>query len=163
MTSKSGKKSLKKPQVNESTAAEVIPPSAVEQRQGRVLKMSWQGPYPPPDVMKQYDDVVPNGAERLFLAFEEETKHRREMERLSLGFQGRDLVIGKVFALLFTICVLLTIAYAIANDSPWVAAVLGAGMLTTIAVGFFRIYGDSETKKPHEESDPKNQSSSKDS
>ena len=75
------------------------------------------------------------------------------METQSLGYQGRDLIFGKLLALIFVLAVLVVIWVAIENDSPWVAAVLGAGMLGTIAFGFFRVFGDVSQKKPDKPND----------
>ena len=110
------------------------------------ITQAWQAPFPPPEIMKKYDEVVENGARRLFQMFEEETKHRREMERLSLNYQGRDLVLGKWLALAFCLAVLAVVSFAIWNKAEWVAAVLGAAMLTTIAIGFFRVFGDGQDR-----------------
>ncbi len=105
--------------------------------------------------MKGYDDVVPDGAKRIFQAFEDETKHRRQMESKTLEFQGRDLVQGKRYALAFVIVALAVIAFAIQKEANWVAALLGGGLLGTIAFGFFRVMGDEpkqkETKKQQDE------------
>jgi uncharacterized membrane protein len=101
--------------------------------------------------MKRYDDVVPNGAARLFEQFEKEATHRREMESSSLHYQGRDLEQGKRNALWFGFGVLIVMALAIYLNAGWVAAVLGGGLLTVIAVTFHRIFGDTQTK--HQDKD----------
>lgn len=90
-----------------------------------------------------------------FEIFEDETKHRREMDSRTLGFQGRDLLIGKILALFFVLAVLGVTMFAIQNNSPWVAAILGAGMLGTIALGFFRVFGDSAKNNSSKETAPK--------
>jgi uncharacterized membrane protein len=61
----------------------------------------WKGPLPPPQALAAFDDVVQNGAERVFQQFEAQGTHRREMERLSLTAQVQDLRIGKLFAFIF--------------------------------------------------------------
>lgn len=64
------------------------------------------------------------------------------MEELVANLQGRDLLIGKIFALIFALGVLAVVAVAVLNGSPWVAAVLGGGMLATVIFGFLRVFGD---------------------
>lgn len=108
--------------------------------------VTWQAPILPPEILKKYDEVVPNGSTRLFEQFESEAKHRREMESTSLRYQGRDLQQGKWNALLFGFGVLSVMAFAIWKDTGWVAAVLGGGLLTVIAVTFHRIFGDNQNK-----------------
>lgn len=149
------KKSSKKPPSSE-IEGEILPPSQGPGSAGRVLRQTritqtWNAPFLPPEIMKKYDDVVPNGAARLFQIFEDETKHRRDMDSRTLGFQGRDLLIGKILALVFALSVLGVVVFAIQNNTPWVAAVLGAGMIGTIALGFLRVFGDgSKDKAPKE-------------
>jgi uncharacterized membrane protein len=40
----------------------------------------FQGPLPPPSILERYGDTVPNGAERIFVQFEEQSRHRRDRE-----------------------------------------------------------------------------------
>ncbi|MGQ0485810.1 MAG: DUF2335 domain-containing protein [Hyphomicrobiales bacterium] len=56
----------------------------------------WQGPVLPPAILKQYDSVIDNGAERLFKQFENESAHRRDLDRLGAHYKGRDLIAGKI-------------------------------------------------------------------
>ena len=153
------KKSSKKASSNK-IEAEILPPNSNSSpRDGVVshtrITQTWNAPFLPPDIMKRYDDVVPNGAARLFQIFEDETKHRREMDSRTLGFQGRDLLVGKILALLFVLAVLGVTMFAIQKNSPWVAAILGAGMLGTIALGFFRVFGDRTKDNSPKETKPK--------
>jgi uncharacterized membrane protein len=132
--------------------AEIIPPVQPQPQAGVIshTRISWSAPILPPEIMKKYDEVVPDGAKRIFQAFEDETKHRRQMETKMLEYQGRDMVQGKRYALAFVFAALAVIAYAIYMGSPWVAAMLGFGLLGTIAFGFFRVMGDDVKHKPHE-------------
>ncbi len=98
--------------------------------------------------------MVENGAARLFEQFEKEAKHRREMESSSLHYQGRDLVQGKKSALLFGGGVLFAFCFAIWMGAEWAAVVLGAGLLTTIAITFHRIFGDKEQNSTKKEDPP---------
>jgi len=156
---KSQKSGSKKPPNAENGRPEVIPPPDDEVRPRQSVRhmsithtQTWSAPFPPPEIMKRYDDVIPNGAARLFQIFEDETKHRREMERKSLYFQGRDLLIGKLFALIFALTVLGVAGFAIWMNAAWVATILGAGILGTIAATFFRIFGDNAKEKTSEPS-----------
>ncbi|MGQ0485811.1 MAG: hypothetical protein ACT4SY_10735 [Hyphomicrobiales bacterium] len=51
--------------------------------------------------------------------------------------------------------VLAVSAYAIANDAPWIAALLGGGMLATIVFGFLRVFGDGPRSRPPEKDEGK--------
>jgi uncharacterized membrane protein len=41
----------------------------------------YSGPIPPPELLRQYDQIIDNGAERIFSAFELQTRHRQSLER----------------------------------------------------------------------------------
>ena len=44
------------------------------------MSMSWNGHMPPPEIVRGYNDAVPNGGERVFNQFELEADHRRKMQ-----------------------------------------------------------------------------------
>lgn len=45
---------------------------------------SWDGVLPPPEVLKQYEDIVPGVASRILKAVEQEQRHRQNREREAL-------------------------------------------------------------------------------
>jgi len=47
----------------------------------QVQAFSFSGPLPPPQLLSQYNDVVPNGAERLMKMAEVQQTHRHDLER----------------------------------------------------------------------------------
>jgi len=64
-----------------------------ELAQVRIIRAirEYSGPLPPPEMLKEYSDACPGGAERIMAAFESETSHRQEMERLSMAMQQQAL------------------------------------------------------------------------
>ena len=40
----------------------------------------WAGPIPPPELLAEYDQVIPNGAERILSMAEKQSDHRMRME-----------------------------------------------------------------------------------
>ena len=50
---------------------------------------SYSGPLPPPVLLRGYDEIVENGAERIFRMAEQQAAHRQELERMLLGGQDR--------------------------------------------------------------------------
>jgi len=42
--------------------------------------ISFSGPLPPPGLLKQYNDVIPNGAERIMAMAERQSAHREALE-----------------------------------------------------------------------------------
>jgi uncharacterized membrane protein len=45
-----------------------------------VQQLSFSGPLPPPNILKQYNEALPNGAERVMVMAENQSKHRQGME-----------------------------------------------------------------------------------
>ena len=45
------------------------------------IKEQYSGPLPHPEIMRQYDSIVPGLANRIIHQFEEQSKHRRELEQ----------------------------------------------------------------------------------
>lgn len=41
---------------------------------------TYSGPLPPPDILRQFEEIVPGSAERIFAQFEAQSAHRRSME-----------------------------------------------------------------------------------
>jgi uncharacterized membrane protein len=99
---------------------------------------SWSGPLPPPAFLADFDRIVHNGAERVFAQFEAEATHRRAVESRQSFIHGLTSVLGQVLAGLFAAGALSLIALAIEKNQPWIAAVLGAGTVSTCIIAFIK-------------------------
>jgi len=44
--------------------------------------MPYQGPITPPELLRQYDEIVPGAADRILEMAEEQSKHRQSCERM---------------------------------------------------------------------------------
>lgn len=87
---------------------------------------------PAPDDVQRYDELVPNGAERLFAEWEAESAHRRKSERRALSAEIFERIGSRVMAFLFALGALGTTAYCASIDQPWPAAVIGGGTLVAV-------------------------------
>lgn len=54
-----------------------VPVSAEEYKVQRRVDV-WSSPFPPPQVIREYEDILPGAADRLITLCEDEAKHRRE-------------------------------------------------------------------------------------
>ncbi len=101
--------------------------------QVRKLKMqvsqTWEGPYPPPAVLRAMDEIVPGAAERIIAQFEAEADHRQKTERRAqwLAFNGQ--MASRASGLIFAGGCLWLIWCAISAGAYWAAAVLSAAMV----------------------------------
>lgn len=71
----------------------------------RVLQQ-WQGPLPPPEWLKGYDETVPGLANRLFACFERQVDHRIAIERLVVAGNTRAQSNGQWFAFIIALSVM---------------------------------------------------------
>lgn len=112
--------------------------SRTEQTTISVRSQEWHGPLPPPAILEDFDNVVPNGAERIVKAWEDETRHRREIEVQEQRSFYRDMLVGKIFALIFVLAALGTAAFAAYVGAEWLGAILGAGTIGAVVWAFVR-------------------------
>lgn len=72
--------------------------------------LSFQGPIPPPMLLRQYEDVVPGSADRLIRLTEKQTDHRIDMERTivkgRVGLSVRGQVMAFVLSVFFGVIAL---------------------------------------------------------
>ena len=97
-----------------------------------LAEFSWRGPLPPPQVLRQINDIVPEGAERLMAQFERETRHRHLLERRAQNYPLFDQLAARGAALVFALACLGVAIHAINSNQPWVAGAFGAA---TAAIG----------------------------
>jgi uncharacterized membrane protein len=89
-----------------------------------------------PDILRGYNDVIPDGAERLFKQFETEAHARREYLRRG---QAHNLIValsGRIAALVFALSALSVSAYALHLGHPWAAAIIGGGTIAVVVAAF---------------------------
>ena len=102
------------------------------------MEISWQGPIPPPQMLRKSNEIIPNGAERLIAQFESETKHRHMRERRAQNYPLIDQLAARICALVFALACLGVAVHAINVGYPWVAAAFG---VATIAIGVSAFLG----------------------
>ena len=75
------------------------------------VHQQWTGPLPSPESLEKFNQVIPNGAERVVAMAEKEQSHRIEYEKLGLSASVKEARIGQFIGAL--IC-----AGAIAEGVP---------------------------------------------
>jgi uncharacterized membrane protein len=83
----------------------------------RHVRVTWQGPLPPPAALKAIDEVVPGGASRLIIQVEAESIHRRKMETRKQNYPFYDQMLARLSALIFALACLWLIKYAIDKEA----------------------------------------------
>ena len=79
-------------------------PGPQEPRQPEIVRQDfWQGPLPPPAILDQFRQMVPDAPERIFAQWEQEATHRRRIEERSLTGNLRTVRFGQVGAISFSL------------------------------------------------------------
>ena len=97
------------------------------------------GPIPDPDTLERYDSIIPNGAERIMIMAEEQSKHRRMLEAQVVNEQTASSKRGQIFAALLAALLIGagTWAFATGHDevSGTIFGITVVGLVTVFVVG----------------------------
>jgi len=96
----------------------------------------WQGPLPPPEVLREFNDIVPNGAERIVAQWESETAHRQAQEKAALAAEVAITRRGQYFAGAFAFTALAVAAWALALGATQVAALIASTTIVSVVGAF---------------------------
>lgn len=98
--------------------------------------VSFSGPLPPPGLLAQYNDVIPNGAERLMVMAEKQSAHRESLEAKVVAGNVASQARGSHYA--FIICLVTIIGgfvlIGMGKSIYGISAVIGS--LATLAAVF---------------------------
>ncbi len=99
--------------------------------------LTWQAPIPPPEIIRGYNDVIKDGAERLFAQFEAEAKERRAYNKRGQTQQFVLQILARFVApLTFALSALYVAYYAISKGQELAAAVIGGGAIAMVVAAF---------------------------
>lgn len=98
--------------------------------------VSFSGPLPPPGLLAQYNEVIPNGAERLMVMAEKQSAHRESLEAKVVAGNVASQARGSHYA--FIICLVTIIGgfvlIGMGKNIYGISAVIGS--LATLAAVF---------------------------
>lgn len=101
--------------------------------------VSFQGPIPPPELLREYNEIIPDGADRIVKMAEAQSSHRIELERIVIKGDDRranwGLVTGYSIGVLIIVLSFILILYGHGMEGT----VLGTIDLVSL-VGVF-VYG----------------------
>jgi uncharacterized membrane protein len=115
---------------------------------------AFSGPIPPPELLKQYNDIIPDGANRILTMAEKQSAHRIELEKTVIRGDDRRANLGLVCGFVFG-AIVVYLSYLLIRDGHDVAgATLGTADLVAL-VGTF-IYGTRARRQEREHKNEKN-------
>lgn len=99
----------------------------------------WQGPYPPPEILKAYNDAFPNGAENIFLESKAQREHRHALENKVIPEELSQSRRGQTFGFIITLAFLVASFVLILKGHGVYGTILGGVDLITLVTIF--VYG----------------------
>lgn len=96
------------------------------------------GPLPPAEDLQLYNEIIPNGADRIMKMAEKQQDHRIAMEVKVVGRQTFQSQLGQIFALIIGLAAIGAAVYTINQGHDWAGAVLGAGGVTGLVTAFIQ-------------------------
>lgn len=102
-------------------------------------EFQYTGPIPPPAMLEQYNKIVPGAAERILRMAEDQSSHRRTLEKKAIDTDSRNSILGIMSALVITMSSFGLAAYAIKMGQSDAGKFIGGASFLSL-VGAF-IYG----------------------
>ncbi len=120
-------------------------PATAEQAevlQHQLLGQIYHGPIPPPEILKEYNQITPGAADRIISMAEQEIAHRHEMdhkifevEKEGLKAEAFDSRMGQVFGLIIGMATVFCGAYTAVHGAQWAGGFIGtSGVVGLVSV-----------------------------
>ena len=116
--------------------------------------MRFQGPIPPPQLLREYNEVIPNGADRIVKMAETQSAHRIELEACIVKGDDRRANWGLATGFTIGIVIIVLSFIMIMYGHDGAGTVLGSADLIGL-IGVF-VYGRSARMKQLQMRDQKN-------
>jgi len=110
---------------------------------------SFSGPLPHPDILRQFNEVVPGSAERIIKMAEEQSAHRKDLEQKVISSDIARSKWGQILGFIIAIAGLIVSAVVAIFGSAIAGGIIGVGTLASL-VGVF-MYGSKTRSKEREE------------
>jgi len=137
----------------QSNPAGVAEPNALDTRQPPARRVSasisaFQGPLPPPEMLERYNQVVPNGADRIVGMAETQLRHRQGLESTVVNGNVTSQKPGQVFAFILGFIAIVggIVLIGIDKNTQGLAAIITA----FVALAGVFVYGRWEQERERE-------------
>ena len=129
------------PQNKAKPKAEVIEQEAhISEEKVKTLSLSttYQGPLPPPSIMRGYDDICPGAARMILDEFQANSQHIRDMESMSRKQELQFMKRGQIMAFVFGVALFGIIVWTIALGQFLLAGVGVVTALVSVITAFLK-------------------------
>jgi uncharacterized membrane protein len=115
--------------------------------QQRIVSQSWTGPLPPPAALVQFNDAIPNGADRIMSMVEREQAHRIDYESKRLKSLSSDFKRGHYIGGLVCLCAIGGAVYTAVIGAP---AAVSIALVSVPVLGMIKAFIPNRDDKPKE-------------
>jgi uncharacterized membrane protein len=113
-------------------------PEGHETTTSQVVAAYRESPIPPPSEFREYNELIPDGANRIMAQWEAETKHRHKLQSRAQLFILVEQLTARFVALLFAGGCLAVVVYALSVGAVVPASVIGGAMIIAGINAFLR-------------------------
>lgn len=112
----------------------------------KAISAQFIGPIPPPSLLSQYNQIIPNAAERILAMAEKDAEHQIYMEKTAMHLKAKEIKRGQNFGLAIGLSAFLTCIITAYFGSNIAASVIGG----TTVVGLVAVFVTGRIKEPKE-------------
>lgn len=120
-----------------------------KQRQVTAVESHYAGPLPPPQILIEYNQAVPEAAERIIAMAESQSRHRQELESKVIESDIKNSRLGLHYGLIIGLVAVLGGTFCIAYGHEIGGSIIGGTGLTGL-IGVF-VYGSRSKRKEREQ------------
>lgn len=97
---------------------------------------AYSGPIPLPAIMAQYNEIIPDAAERILVMAEKDATHQHAIEMKAIDCHARENRRGQYFGVVVTALAFITAGFALFLGHPTAAATIGSTTVVGLATAF---------------------------
>lgn len=107
-------------------------------RQITVEAQSLSGPIPSPEILKQYDEILPGLADRIMMMAEKQINHRIKLEELELKEEVKLKKRGQIFAFIIAFCGFAGSVWLVSIGYSMSGVILAGSILLSLVFVFYK-------------------------
>ena len=127
--SNSTDKGITNPPIDTEESTPELQGNLSEVASARILegrRSEFSGPIPPPQMLKEYDDVQQGTAERIMSQYENEQSHRINWENNMLKSATQEVRRGQIFGFIIALTCIASATYLASKGQSFTAAILAS-------------------------------------
>jgi uncharacterized membrane protein len=101
-----------------------------------VLESNWKSFIPPPAILKSYNEVFEDGAQKIFLEFKKELDHRIDMDKVIIPKQLSQSRSGQIYGLVIALSFLVVSSILVLMGHGLYGTIIGGSNIVTLVTIF---------------------------